>query len=204
MADTATTIQSWRKRLMQAHEHETLPVGGKRALSSQAAAAKMIRKTLKTVFPSTTFSVTSDSFAGGDSIDIGWTDGPTTDMVEAVTSRHEYGHFDGMIDLYEYSNTRDDIPQSKYVHGQRGFSRESLIAAIEYCNKRYGWDLRIHPEHRCVDHESDFHTGNGWASHDVNRFMHKTSLLCDNCTANTLPGDQFCSECGSPLTDGDA
>jgi hypothetical protein len=47
--------------------------------SSHALGAANIRKELKRVFPSVKFSVTSDSFSGGNSIHIGWTDGPLTE-----------------------------------------------------------------------------------------------------------------------------
>ena len=35
--------------------------------------------------------------------------------VEQLSSKYQYGHFNGMEDIYEYSNSRDDIPQAKYV-----------------------------------------------------------------------------------------
>src|SRR5690242_9026009 len=104
------TIPQWRIRLMQAHEHETIPQPEKRANSPQAGAAKMIRQTLKQVFPGVTFSVTSKGYSGGSHVRVEWTDGPTDDMVELVANRHQMGHFDGMQDLYEYTNHRDDIP----------------------------------------------------------------------------------------------
>ena len=35
---------------------------------------------------------------------------------EKIVSKYQYGHFDGMNDIYEYSNSREDIPQAKYIH----------------------------------------------------------------------------------------
>ncbi|WP_407522726.1 hypothetical protein PDL71_15595 [Lacibacter sp. MH-610] len=92
--------------------------------SSHAAASAAIKQELKKYFPCIKFSVTSDSFAGGNSVDISWTDGPTTKQVEAITSKYQYGHFDGMNDIYENSNHRDDIPQAKYVQEHRRISDE--------------------------------------------------------------------------------
>lgn len=98
-------------------------------LSNQAAAAAAIRTELKKAYPNCKFSVTSESFAGGDSVYISWTDGPTRDKVEAITSKYQYGSFNGMEDIYEYTNSREDLPQSKYVSESRSLS-ETLVNEI--------------------------------------------------------------------------
>jgi hypothetical protein len=61
--------------------------------------AKILRTTLKAKFSGTKFSIRSSSYAGGASIDIGWTDGPTSKEVKKVTSGFEGAGFDGMIDM---------------------------------------------------------------------------------------------------------
>lgn len=66
---------------------------------SSVATAKLIRAALKRSFPGVKFSVRSSSYAGGASIDVSWTDGPTTRMVDAVTSQYRGGDFDGSIDM---------------------------------------------------------------------------------------------------------
>ena len=71
--------------------------------SSHAATAAAIKAELKAAFPNCKFSVTSDSFSGGDATRIHWTDGPTSKEVEAITSKYQYGSFNGMEDIYEYS-----------------------------------------------------------------------------------------------------
>jgi hypothetical protein len=43
---------------------------------SCAETAKLVRKVLKTAFQGVKFSVRSDTYSGGASIDIRWTDGP--------------------------------------------------------------------------------------------------------------------------------
>lgn len=92
--------------------------------SNQAAAAAAIKAELKKVFPLIKFSVTSESFSGGDSVNISWTDGPQRDAVENITGKYQYGHFNGMEDIYENTNSRDDIPQAKYVSEHRTISEE--------------------------------------------------------------------------------
>jgi hypothetical protein len=93
--------------------------------STHARAAKMIRAELRAAFPGVTFRVRSDSFAGGNSVDVSWTDGPLTDAVNAIVKKYQYGNFNGMEDIYEYSNSRNDIPQAKYVQTHRAMSPET-------------------------------------------------------------------------------
>lgn len=64
-----------------------------------AAAAKMLRPQLKRAFPGVKFSVRIDRYAGGSSIDIGWTDGPLEADVRKVSDGFQGARFDGMIDL---------------------------------------------------------------------------------------------------------
>lgn len=96
--------------------------------SSTAQCADAIRAELKEKFTGVKFSVRSSIFAGGDSVDIDWTDGPTRDQVENVICKYQYGHFDGMNDIYEYSNCRKDLPQAKYVMTSRQMSKETEAA----------------------------------------------------------------------------
>lgn len=64
-----------------------------------AEVAKLIRKHLKEAFPGQKFYVRSSSYSGGSSISVGWTDGPTTREVKAVTGPFQGARFDGSIDL---------------------------------------------------------------------------------------------------------
>jgi len=66
---------------------------------SCAATAKLVRAALKKAFPGIKFSVRSSTYAGGASMSVKWTDGPTTKEVEKITGPFAGGGFDGMIDL---------------------------------------------------------------------------------------------------------
>ena len=99
--------------------------------SCAANCAAAIREELKKVFPNVKFSVKSSNFAGGDSVNITWTDGPTYKQVEKITNKYQSGHFDGMTDMYEYSNSREDLPQSKYVQTRREISEEVNSVVFE-------------------------------------------------------------------------
>jgi hypothetical protein len=66
---------------------------------SCADTAKHIRAALKAAFPGIKFGVRSSTYAGGASIRVGWTDGPTVKMVEEIGGSFAGGRFDGSIDL---------------------------------------------------------------------------------------------------------
>lgn len=97
-------------------------------MKTQAAlAAQAIKKELKVKFPSVKFSITSKNYSGGNHVEVSYEDGPMQSEVEAITNKYEYGHFDGMQDLYEYTNCRDDIPQTKYLFIHRKMSEAAKI-----------------------------------------------------------------------------
>jgi hypothetical protein len=109
--------------------------------STHAQASGVIKKLLKKAFPRTKFRVRSDSFAGGNSVDIDWVDGPTRARVEELVKKYQYGRFDGMQDLYESNNVDRSLPQVKYVQAQRDISpatKEHIKAEIA---KKFGIDM---------------------------------------------------------------
>ena len=131
--------------------------------SGQALAAKNIRIALKREFPGQKFSVKSSSFAGGDAVDVSWTDGPTTDEVTDIRGRHQYGNFNGMEDIYEYNNDvfPDVFGRSKYVQEQRRISIE----------KR----LEIGVELGYKDLEADEHNNIKDVSGDISQHIYRVS-----------------------------
>jgi hypothetical protein len=106
-------------------------------MKTSALAAKEIRNILKVKFPETKFSVRSDSFSMGDSVNVSYTDGPTTDAVESEISQYQYGHFNSMEDIYEISNNRSDIPQTKYLSVDREMSEEMKTKLVHYIQGNY-------------------------------------------------------------------
>lgn len=103
----------------------------KRELSQQAQAAKMIREYCKSIGVKCT--ARSDSFSMGDSVD--WevrnVDPETYQQIKDYADQFQYGHFDGMDDSYNLSNTRSDLPQTKYCHGSNSFDPELYQRAWE-------------------------------------------------------------------------
>lgn len=99
---------------------------GKRTLSEEAQTAAAIRKRLRETFPKVKFSVTCDSFAGGNSVSIRWTDGPVDAIVSHITRQYAWGTFDAMTDC---SGVREIDPAlgcrgAKFVQTSRTQSKE--------------------------------------------------------------------------------
>ena len=113
--------------------------------------AKEIRKDLKENFEGIKFSVRSESFSLGNAVRISWFDGPLLKDVEALLEKYQYGHFDSMQDIYEYSNVIKGLPQVKYLLCERSMSnetRQNVYAGAEKAfnnmpddTKRYLFDV---------------------------------------------------------------
>lgn len=106
-------------------------------ISTHAAAAKAMRKELKAEYPGIKFRIRADTHAGGTSVDVGWTDGPTSESVSAIVDKYQYGSFDGMIDLYSNTNERTDIPQVKFVLVQRIMSEATEAKIIDWFRNNF-------------------------------------------------------------------
>jgi hypothetical protein len=126
---------------MQAAFPKLIPVGGK--VDGLNAAAKNMRIELKDAFPGVKFSVRSDRYSGGDSIDVNWTDGPTTEQVEEISKKYQAGTFDGMTDCYNYESDAwtDAFGDAKYVFANRSYSDKALESAIRTVKVKYAGNL---------------------------------------------------------------
>ena len=91
--------------------------GGKMAYKSEVArCAAEIRKILKE--KNIKASVRSEQFSMGNSVDVEIKEIIDPGVYKALQeelAKYKYGHFDGMYDIYEHSNLREDIPQTKYL-----------------------------------------------------------------------------------------
>jgi hypothetical protein len=100
-----------------------------KTISAQCAA--LIRQELKANFPQTKFKVTSSNYSMGDSVNVSWTNGAAHEQVEQLLAKYQYGRFNGMEDVYESTNRRDDIAQTKYLFCDREISNEIYLAKFE-------------------------------------------------------------------------
>lgn len=80
--------------------------------------AKLVRKELKEKYPNTKFRVLSKTYTGGNSLRVLYTGGPSREELEAKLEKYEQGSFNGMTDMYEYTNLREG-PQVKYLFVER-------------------------------------------------------------------------------------
>ncbi len=100
--------------------------------------AANIRIELKRAFPSIKFAVRSEH-RGSSSINIGWTDGPTTEQVEKITGKYQEGNFNGMEDIYEYNhaNWPEVFGGARYVFENRHESAGHILKTA----KDMGFDI---------------------------------------------------------------
>jgi len=129
--------------------------------SEHSRAASAIRKELKENFPDTKFRVHSSVYAGGSSINIYWEDGPSTSTVKLFSDKYQYGQFDGMTDMYEYSNDRKDIPQVKYIMEERNMSEE----------RSEQMKLKLEHDFGVTDDESSMEKLNIWFYQALNKMF---------------------------------
>jgi hypothetical protein len=106
--------------------------------TNASKAAKEIKSILKKNFPNLMFSVKSMSYSMGDKVSVSYEDGPMTSDVEKLISQYQYGNFNGMEDIYEYSNVREDIPQTKYLFVERQMSDKVREEIVSYLIGYYG------------------------------------------------------------------
>lgn len=106
--------------------------------TTAALTAKAIKAELKSVFPAVKFRITSKTYSGGCSVSVSWVDGPNEKTIDEIVNKYEYGHFNGMEDLYEYDNVRKDIPQVKYLFTHRDMSEGVKSKLTQIIESTYG------------------------------------------------------------------
>ena len=111
------------KENSEAREERKKDAKGNKTLSSHANCAKAIRTELKKLIPNVKFSVTSDSFANGNSVNVSWQNGPTTKQIDDIVNKYAYGRFDSMTD-YAFSEYTEGLAQAKYVSTSREVTQE--------------------------------------------------------------------------------
>jgi hypothetical protein len=156
---------------------ETIPTASARWIDT-ADVAKLVRKHLKKEFPGVKFSVRSSRYAGGSSIDVRWTDGPTANAVDKVTAPFSGSKFDGMIDL-QYGARTWYCPEhgartgETYGHGMgddgpaqsRCCHRAELVKmGADYVHTQRGMsdELRTELEERVARETGRPYAANGW------------------------------------------
>lgn len=102
--------------------------------TDEKAGAMNIRTELKRAFPAIKFSV-KIKHRGSSSININWTDGPTSAQVKTITGKYQEGNFNGMEDIYEYNRAvwPEVFGGARYVFENRHTSADLILkAALDY------------------------------------------------------------------------
>lgn len=135
--------------------------------STWAAAAAAIRTELKK--HGIKGKVTSESYSGGSSVRVKVEDQTPATMakIESFAKQFQQGHFNSMEDIYEYSNSNDDIPQVRFVFVDNLYSVEMYQAAWDYLRNNFA-DFTDKPE--VFDHKL------AW-DYDTNRTLMDTLRL---------------------------
>jgi hypothetical protein len=123
-------INEWLESLKRRKEYkEKAKQENKGHLTGTAACAAAIRAEVKAKFPGVKFSVRSENFSGGDSVNVDWTDGPDYEEVEKIVDSYQAGHFDGMQDMYVYDDDREPgKPTAKYTFTNKSWSEANTAA----------------------------------------------------------------------------
>jgi len=155
----------------------------KRQLTEAAQVAKLIKAELKR--HGIMCTAKSSNYSMGDSVRVAVTDQPPWVMkkIEAFTDKYQYGNFNGMEDIYEYTNSRDDIPQTKYLFIENDYT-------IKLC--QLAWDQFRHTESWFNDYPVSYekareHDYSQPGFHELGRKMHQYLNGC-----NLYQGPQFC------------
>lgn len=111
-------------------------------LSPHARCAANVREELRRTFPGCKFRVTSETFAGGNSVRVSWEMGPTDVEVKAVTDKYTQGTFDGMTDMYVNDRSAFSaavgalLGQVKYLSTGRGTESCFEFIAKTLCDRQ--------------------------------------------------------------------
>lgn len=110
-------------------------------ISTHAKAAKMIRQYIKAEGFACRVRSSWDSIR----VTVENLDPESFAKIKAMCGMFEYGHFNGMEDIYEYSNVDDSLPQVRFVFVDNDLSDDLLQAAYSIIRNQLA-DLEGAPE----------------------------------------------------------
>lgn len=148
--------------------------GEKKELSKHAQVAKLIKQDLaKKGFKAT---AKSDSYSGGDSVHVrvsGWYSPEIQKKIGEEYSKYQKGHVNTYEDYYEYSNLKDDIPQTKYLFVDFDRPNDDDYKTAETYYKSHWHESDVAKYNEMADYEKRRHLDNmfmaGWTPDSVKR-----------------------------------
>ena len=146
---------------------------------SCAETAKLVRQALKRAFPDAKFSVRSDTYSGGASIDVRWTDGPRAKAVEPIAKQYQGGGFDGMIDMAYSRNHYLRADGSVFLRHDQG-TQNSRGSVSEEDNR--GLDSVMPSDVRVVRFAADFIFCQREISNEAEKIKAAGAWIMQHCT----------------------
>lgn len=147
-----------------------MPTQTKRYLSAAETAA-LVRGAVKDAHPGVKFSVRCRP--GGGTIDVGWTDGPTTRQVEATAKRYAGATFDGMTDMREH---HDSI-----LSTDEGAEVVSFGADFVHCHRTLSAEFRAELESEIAEFTGlPYHPGTAYHASALGDRFDGPRELCRN------------------------
>jgi hypothetical protein len=194
MENTNENKQAIEERLIKENpDLIPLKISGKHGY---VTAAKNIRVELKKAYQMIKFSVRSSSYSNGNSIDIGYFDGPTAKRVEQIANKYESGYFNGMEDIYEYqSSTWTDVfGEAKYISVNRHISYTTAMIIFNKLIPEISGNLKDKPQPELTENngcfyikqENDLNVFEKWEHHHTFSYMFyrlMTKLDFEKCKA---------------------
>lgn len=137
-------------------------------ISNHAHAAKLIRAELKAHNIKACVHASCGSMTTSVNVTI-YAQAPWVKAaVETFVNKFQYGHFDGMTDMYEYSNTNDDLPQVKFAFVNNDFTDADNQRAFEFLRTNFdGYQMK---SGTYEDHRNDNVNGE-WVSTEVHQVL---------------------------------
>lgn len=101
--------------------------------------SRNLKAVLKHEFPGVKFSVTSDSFSGGDSATVKWEDGPTHEAVNRIVDAFQINRPDYTGDYWDPVETATTAVCGgfSYTHAERSYSEDTRKFVTDFFNEKW-------------------------------------------------------------------
>ncbi len=138
-------------------------------ISDHAAAAKLIRAELKKNGIKASVRASTASMTSSVNINLNDCVAPwVIKEIKLFCSQFQYGDFDGMTDSYNYSNTRDDLPQVRFVFVHNGRSDDDRQRAYDYLRSGFAGYENAPAKYEDAANEM---FGSEWVSTEVHQVL---------------------------------
>ena len=173
--------------------------------SSHALTSSNIKKHLKKQYPGHKFSVKSQSYSGGSSVNVSWTDGPSYTEVDEFVDRFQYNGvmdntdhvacrtvgnaFRSLFGSVGYASCNRTVNEERYTEtatNDMGWCPEDLVKLREEPQHLNAWRRELHTKVQ----ETSFYKGNPEGENSEKSLIEDSGTATVN-TATTKRGTEF-------------